>query len=112
MDGWLFSLNGRIDGWPATAVTLAETLSTEELLTLDAPTDAALLWAVGPRRGCETGLGPEACCASVVAEVLAAAPQSRLNLLLTDGDTAWATTVTHALWARSRPAHAGQRTAR
>ena len=47
---WLFSLNGRIDGWPDSAVPLAEELSTGELLTLDAPTDAALLWAVLRRR--------------------------------------------------------------
>ena len=102
-DGWLFSLNGRIDGWPATAISLAETLSTAELLTLDAPTDAALLWAV-VRSRLRAGLGPEAVLRGVVAEVLAAAPQSRLNLLLTDGDSAWATTVTHSLWARLRPA--------
>lgn len=102
-DGWAFSLNGRIDGWPGAAVKLAGGLDVEQLLTLDAPTDAALLWAV-VRSRLASGSGPDQVLREVVAEVLAAAPKSRLNLLLSDGETAWATTVTHALWARSDPA--------
>jgi len=35
-----------------------------------------------------------------VCSVAAAAPESRLNLLLTDGTTIWATTWTHALSVR------------
>jgi glutamine amidotransferase len=96
---WLFSLNGRIDGWPDSAVGLAEELSTAELLQLDAPTDAALLWAVLRRR---LSVGePAAVLAELVGDVLAAAPGSRLNLMLTDGTRGYATTVTHSLWTRS-----------
>jgi glutamine amidotransferase len=36
----------------------------------------------------------------LVAEVLAAAPGSRLTTLLTDGRQLYATTVTHSLWSR------------
>jgi glutamine amidotransferase len=103
---WLFSLNGRIDGWPDSAVPLAEELSTAELLTLDAPTDAALLWAVLRRRlAARDGVAPDpaAVLADLVAGVLAAAPSSRLNLLLTDGTSGYATTVTHSLWVRTSP---------
>jgi glutamine amidotransferase len=98
----LFSLNGRIDGWPDTAVDLGATLPVRALLTMDAPTDAALLWAVLRHRLGE-GTAPAAVLAELVAEVLAVAPESRLNLLLTDGDRAYATTVTHALSVRSHP---------
>src|SRR5215213_5701648 len=51
---WLFSHNGVVTGWPDSLVGLAATLPTRDLLTLDAPTDAALLWALvrhGLRRG-------------------------------------------------------------
>ena len=102
-DGWMFSLNGRIDGWPASAVKLAESLDIEDLLTLDAPTDAALLWAV-VRSRLRLGRPPGDVLREVITETLAAAADSRLNLLLTDGDTAWGSTVTHALWARLDPA--------
>jgi glutamine amidotransferase len=101
---WLFSLNGRIDGWPDSAVALAEELPTRQLLRLDAPTDAALLWAVLCRRLTAGGAGtpdPAEVLAGLVADVLAAAPSSRLNLMLTNGTNGYATTVTHSLWVRS-----------
>src|SRR5690349_11788449 len=62
---WLFSLNGLIDGWPDTAAELAEELPTTELLQLDAPTDAALLWAV-LRRRLSAGAEPAAVLAGLV----------------------------------------------
>lgn len=95
-DGWLFSLNGRIIGWPGTVAGLAATLPTAALLAMDAPTDSALLWALiqHRRRG---GADPVAAVSSVVLDVLAAAPGSRLNLLLTDGRRVIATAVTHSL---------------
>ena len=96
---WLFSLNGRIDGWPQSVTGLAEQLPTAELLQLDAPTDAALLWAV-LRHRLATG-DPATVLAGLVGDVLAAAPASRLNLLLTDGRSGYATTVTHSLSVRS-----------
>ncbi|MFL6164002.1 MAG: ergothioneine biosynthesis protein EgtC [Jatrophihabitantaceae bacterium] len=99
---WLFSLNGRIDGWPDSASELGRTLPTRELLIMDAPTDAALLWAV-LRHRLAGDRDPAAVLAGLIAEVLAAAPRSRLNLLLTDGQRAYATTVTHALSVRREP---------
>lgn len=43
---WLFSHNGVVPGWPDTLVPLAAGLPVRDLLTLDAPTDSALLWAL------------------------------------------------------------------
>jgi glutamine amidotransferase len=96
---WLFSLNGRIVGWPDSAAVLAGSLPVTELMTLDAPTDSALLWAV-IRSRLAAGSNPASVLTGVIFEVLAVAPSSRLNLMLTDGYTIWATTVTHALWTR------------
>ncbi|MGH3800310.1 MAG: class II glutamine amidotransferase, partial [Pseudonocardiaceae bacterium] len=67
-----------------------------DLLTLEAPTDSALLWAlVGHRLVAGDPLGRAL--GAVAAEVLAAAPGSRLNLLVTDGTMLAATTVSHSL---------------
>jgi len=99
---WLFSLNGRIEGWPDSVAAMAGTLPTRSLLTMDAPTDAALLWAL-LRHRLAGAADPAAVLAELVAEVLDAAPGSRLNLLLTDGRQAYATTVTHALSVRRDP---------
>ena len=101
---WLFSLNGRIQGWPGTAVALAETIPTGSLLSLDALTDSALLWAVLRHRlGTDPSADPAGILARLVSEVLAEAPGSRLNLLLTDGRRSYGTTVTHSLWSRHTP---------
>ncbi|MDQ2836723.1 MAG: ergothioneine biosynthesis protein EgtC [Actinomycetota bacterium] len=100
---WLFSLNGRIDGWPDTAVELAEGLPRREVLTMEAPTDAALLWLLLRHRLAAEGADPATVLGDLVAEVLATAPDSRLNLLLTDGQRAYASTHTHSLWFDSGP---------
>ncbi|MGI8666981.1 MAG: ergothioneine biosynthesis protein EgtC [Jatrophihabitans sp.] len=100
---WLFSLNGRIEGWPDSAVGLADALPRRDLLTMDAPTDAALLWTVLRHRLAAGSADPAATVGELVAEVLAAAPDSRLNLLLTDGSTCYASTVTHSLWSKFEP---------
>jgi gamma-glutamyl hercynylcysteine S-oxide hydrolase len=99
-DRWLFSHNGRIIGWPHSVATLAARLPVTDLLTLEAPTDSALLWALVRHR---LTAGDSLGCAlsAVIAEVLAAAPGSRLNLLVTDGTMLAATTVHHALAVRA-----------
>ncbi|GAA1290161.1 ergothioneine biosynthesis protein EgtC [Saccharothrix xinjiangensis] len=97
---WLFSHNGRVAGWPGSVVDVAGTLPTEALLTMDAPTDSALLWAL-VRSRLAAGAAPAAALADVVSEVAAAAPGSRLNLLLTDGTVLAGTTWTHSLWVRA-----------
>ncbi len=96
---WLFSHNGVVRGWPGSVAELAAALPVVDLLTLDAPTDAALLWAL-VRHRLRAGDDPGAVLASVVTAVEAAAPWSRLNLLLTDGGCVWATAHDHALSVR------------
>jgi glutamine amidotransferase len=99
---WLFSHNGAVRGWPDAVAGLAAELPVRDLLTLDAPTDAALLWAL-VRHRLRAGDDPAAVLADTVGAVAAAAPDSRLNLLLTDGTAVWATTWTHALSVRAVP---------
>jgi glutamine amidotransferase len=98
-DGWLFSHNGIIRGWPGSVEKLAEQLPVSELLTIDAPMDSALLWAL-VRDRLHKGRSAVEAVASVVTEVAAIAPESRLNLLLTDGEQIVATTWTHSLSVR------------
>jgi glutamine amidotransferase len=99
-DGWLFSLNGRIAGWPDSVAGLAKRLPVTDLLTMDAPVDSALLWAL-VRHRLRDGADPAEAVADTVGEVATAAPGSRLNLLLADSARIIATTVTHALSVRS-----------
>ena len=96
---WLFSHNGVVRGWPDAVVPLAAELPVRDLLTLDAPTDAALLWAL-VRHRLRAGEEPGRAVADTVAAVEAAAPGSRLNLLLTDGRTVVASAAGHALSVR------------
>jgi glutamine amidotransferase len=97
---WLFSHNGVVRGWPDSVAGLAATLPVRDLLTLDAPTDAALLWAL-VRHRLRAGADPAEALADTVRAVAAAAPGSRLNLLLTDGRTVVATAAGHALSVRA-----------
>lgn len=101
-DGWLFSHNGKVTGWPDSMAKLAATLPVTDLLTMDAPTDAALL-SVLLRHRIASGARPEEALAGLVTEVAAAAPGSRLNLLLTNGNTVFATAWDHALSVLTGP---------
>ena len=65
-------------------------------MTLDAPTDSAVLWAL-VRARLRAGDDPADVLAGTCAAVDRDAPGSRLNLLLTDGATIWATAWRHAL---------------
>jgi len=94
---WMFSHNGSIQGWPTSVASLAAALSPAVLMTLDAPTDSAFVWAL-VREGLRGGASGATALTRVVGEVLALAPRSRLNLLLHDGVHITATTVGHALW--------------
>ncbi|MFG3698237.1 ergothioneine biosynthesis protein EgtC [Micromonospora sp. NPDC047620] len=100
---WLFSHNGVVRGWPDTMVPLAGTLPVRDLLTLDAATDSALLWAL-VRHRLRAGVKPARAIAETVTAVAVAAPGSRLNLLLTDGHTVVASVAGHALSIRATPA--------
>ncbi|MEV2247995.1 ergothioneine biosynthesis protein EgtC [Streptomyces sp. NPDC049970] len=102
----LFSHNGAVRGWPGSLAPLAGTLPPERLLALAARSDSALVWALVLDRvagGDEIGQAV----ADTVVEVAAAAPGSRLNLLLTDGSTIVATTWGDSLWYLHEP---GRRT--
>jgi glutamine amidotransferase len=87
---WLFSHNGALTGWPGSGADLVKDLGAERLLRLEAPTDAAALWALTLER-LEAGTPlPEA-----LADVVHRAGEScggRINLLATDGSTVAATT--------------------
>jgi glutamine amidotransferase len=85
-----------VRGWRDSMTGLAARLPVRDLLTLDAPTDTALLWAL-VRDRLRAGVPAADAVTGTVAEVTAAAPGSRLNLLLTDGRTLVATAAGHAL---------------
>ena len=59
---WLFSHNGKVEGWPDSVAELAATLPARALLGLEARVDSALLWALVRHRlelGVEcSGAGP------------------------------------------------------
>ncbi|POX53138.1 ergothioneine biosynthesis protein EgtC [Streptomyces sp. Ru71] len=103
---WLFSHNGAIAGWPRSLAAVSRTLPAEDLLALEARTDSALVWALVLAR-LRSGDEMSQALADTVAEVAAAAPGSRLNLLLTDGDTVAATAWGDTLWYLAGP---GRRT--
>jgi glutamine amidotransferase len=100
---WLFSHNGVVRGFPGSLAGLARTLPVTELLTLEAPTDSVVLWAL-LRARLAAGEDPLTAVAGLTAAVEAAAPGSRLNFLLTDGATLIGTAWTHALSLLETPA--------
>ncbi|GAA1236388.1 ergothioneine biosynthesis protein EgtC [Kitasatospora nipponensis] len=98
-DGWLFSHNGALTGWPKATGAVAELLEPAELLGLEARCDSALVWAL-LRRRLRSGQEPARALAGTVREV-ARCTEARLNLLLTDGKviaaTTWGDTLFHRL---------------
>ncbi|MBM7440167.1 ergothioneine biosynthesis protein EgtC [Streptomyces sp. HB132] len=102
----LFSHNGAVRGWPGSLAPLAGGLPPERLLALAARSDSALIWALVLHRT-EQGDEIAQAVADTVLDVGAAAPGSRLNLLVTDGSTIVATTWGDSLWYLHEP---GRRT--
>ncbi|GGW22822.1 ergothioneine biosynthesis protein EgtC [Streptomyces xantholiticus] len=103
---WLFSHNGAVRGWPASMGALAGALPADELLSMEARNDSALLWAlVLHRLSAGDSLGQAL--ADTVRDTAAASPDSRLNLLLTDGTAIAATAWGDTLWCLAEP---GRRT--
>ncbi|MET7473648.1 ergothioneine biosynthesis protein EgtC [Streptomyces sp. NPDC005648] len=99
---WLFSHNGAVRGWPGSLAPLVETLPAVDVLSLEARNDSALVWALVLAR-LRAGDDEGQALADTVLEVAEAAPGSRLNLLLTNGETITATTWGDTLWYLSRP---------
>lgn len=90
---WLFSHNGRIDGWQSLLPDRA---------VLEAATDSALLWVLLLQR-LRAGVSAVDAVADTVRTVRGH-PPGRLNLLLTDGSAIVATTCGESLFARRGPA--------
>ncbi|MDW8804279.1 ergothioneine biosynthesis protein EgtC [Streptomyces scabiei] len=99
---WLFSHNGAVTGWPGSLAPLAAELPAVEVLSMEARNDSALVWALVLNR-LRAGDPEGQALADTVLEVARAAPGSRLNLLLTDGETITATAWGDTLWYRTGP---------
>lgn len=99
---WLFSHNGAIAGWPDSAAPLVPSLPPVDLLSLQARTDSAFVWALVLHR-LRSGDDLADALSASVRRLAEAAPASRLNLLLTDGDTIAATAWGDSLWYRTKP---------
>ncbi|MFE9538778.1 ergothioneine biosynthesis protein EgtC [Streptomyces sp. NPDC006691] len=99
---WLFSHNGALRNWPDGVAGLAAALPAEALLRLEARCDSAFVWALVLHR-LNSGDAPGQALADTVAELAAATPGSRLNLLLTDGGTITATAWGDTLWYLHTP---------
>lgn len=99
---WLFSHNGAVKGWPGSLAPLVPSLPAVDLLSLEARNDSALVWALVLAR-LRGGDDEGQALADTVVEVAEAAPGSRLNLLLTNGETITATAWGDTLWYLTRP---------
>ncbi|MFF9479827.1 ergothioneine biosynthesis protein EgtC [Streptomyces sp. NPDC014733] len=97
-DGYLFSHNGAVRGWPDSLAPLTNSLPPADLLRLAARCDAAFCWAL-IRSRLDQGDDMGQALAHTVEAVAEAAPGSRLTFLLTDGTTiaatAWGDTLFH-----------------
>ncbi|GAA4810253.1 ergothioneine biosynthesis protein EgtC [Streptomyces ziwulingensis] len=99
---WLFSHNGAVPAWPGSLAAPARSLPPEELLSLEARTDSAFVWALVLHR-LRSGDPMSRALADTVRAVALAAPAARLNLLLTDGTAVAATAWGDTLWYLARP---------
>ncbi|MEU9332857.1 ergothioneine biosynthesis protein EgtC [Streptomyces sp. NPDC048290] len=101
---WLFSHNGSVPGWPDALAPLARAVPPVALLSLEARSDSAFVWALVLDR-LRAGRKLGAALTETVRDVAAAAPAARLNLLLTDGTAIAATAWGDSLWYLTRPGH-------
>ncbi|MFD3473431.1 ergothioneine biosynthesis protein EgtC [Streptomyces sp. NPDC058695] len=99
---WLFSHNGAVKGWPRSLAPLTTAVPPVDLLSLEARCDSAFVWALLLHR-LRSGDDQGQALADTVLEVAEAAPGSRLNLLLTDGETITATAWGDSLWYLTEP---------
>ncbi|MER7203061.1 ergothioneine biosynthesis protein EgtC [Streptomyces sp. CB01635] len=99
---WLFSHNGAVRGWPRSLAPLTTAVPPVDLLSLEARCDSAFVWALLLHR-LRSGDDQGQALADTVLEVAEAAPGSRLNLLLTDGETITATAWGDSLWYLTEP---------
>ena len=97
---WLFSHNGRLDGWPAATVCLAASLPAGDLLALEARCDSALAWALVAGR-LKAGEPAGQALAGVIADLGRHGITGRFNFLLTDGAAISATAAGDTLCYRA-----------
>lgn len=96
VDGrWAFSHNGVVADWPASLATLAADVPVTDLLRLPAATDSAGLWLIV--KHLLRSRSPAEVLRRVIEDLDTTGPGSRLNLMLCDGTTIWATAVHHSL---------------
>jgi gamma-glutamyl hercynylcysteine S-oxide hydrolase len=95
---WLFSHNGRLDGWPAAAAALAP--GAAALLSMAAMVDSAFLWALVFER-LRAGQPMGAALTGTIGAVAAGGGTGRFNFLLTDGHSIAATACGDTLWYRA-----------
>ena len=97
---WLFSHNGRLDGWPAATACLAASLPAGDLLALEARCDSALAWALVAGR-LKAGEPAGQALAGVIADLGRHGITGRFNFLLTDGAAISATAAGDTLCYRA-----------
>ncbi|WP_330184961.1 class II glutamine amidotransferase [Nocardia sp. NBC_01503] len=93
---WAFSHNGVIPDWRGTLTAVAAKFDSPSLLEAESMTDSAALWVI-LRGRMESEATPDVALREVVRAVAELSPSARLNLLVGDGETVWATAWRHAL---------------
>ncbi|HEY5853805.1 MAG TPA: ergothioneine biosynthesis protein EgtC [Aldersonia sp.] len=99
---WAFSHNGVVPDWRKTIGSVLKGVDglggvdAATLLELETATDSAALWLALAAR--LEAADPASALRGLVTDVLRAAPDARLNLLLGDGQRLWATTCYHSLY--------------
>jgi gamma-glutamyl hercynylcysteine S-oxide hydrolase len=98
---WLFSHNGVLHGWPASAERLSVPAPRKalSLFSLEAMVDSAFLWALVLGR-LAAGDPPDLALAETILAIEAAGGTGRFNFLLTDGQSVVATAAGDTLWYR------------
>jgi glutamine amidotransferase len=99
---WLFSHNGRLNGWPGATAVLAASLPARDLLALEARCDSALAWALVSSR-LRAGTSPADALSGVIADFARHSITGRFNFLLTDGEVIAATAAGDTLCYRTVP---------
>jgi gamma-glutamyl hercynylcysteine S-oxide hydrolase len=96
-DQWLFSHNGRLDGWPDSAAAHAPNART--MLSLEAMVDSAFLWAL-VLEWLQAGAAMDTALAATITAIEAGGGSGRFNFLVTDGPSIAATAWGDTLWYR------------
>jgi predicted glutamine amidotransferase len=108
---FLLSHNGAIPDWTRLPADLAsaggsdstlDPLDPADLLSLEARSDTALLWLLIYRE-LRRGVAPDLALSTVIRAVAEVRPTARLNLLLTDGSSIFATRYGDTFWYRTGP---------